>query len=56
VSDAVAVLFGRDFEAHELYFASGEARAHLNHLVAISEMQMRFEHTQNVTYFALSQP
>ena len=56
VSDAVAVLFGRDFEAHELYFASGEARAHLNHLVAIGEMQMRFDHIQNVTYFALSQP
>lgn len=56
VSDAVAVLFGRDFEAHELYFASGEARAHLNHLVAIGEMNMYFDEAQKVTYFALSQP
>jgi hypothetical protein len=26
------VLFGRMFGEHELYFASGEARAHLNNL------------------------
>ena len=56
VSDAMAVLFGRDFEAHELYFASGEARAHLNHLVACGEMHMVFDKDQHVTYFALSQP
>ena len=56
VSDAMAVLFGRDFEAHELYFASGEARAHLNHLVACGEMHMVFDKDQQVTYFALSQP
>ena len=33
-SDAIDVLFGRRFSDHELYFASGEARAHLNYLVA----------------------
>ena len=34
VWSALDVLFGRAFGAHELYFAAGEARAHLNHLVA----------------------
>jgi hypothetical protein len=32
VSTAMDVLFGRMFGEHELYFASGEARAHLNNL------------------------
>ena len=36
--DAMAVLFGRDFSDHELYFASGEARAHLNHLVSTHQL------------------
>lgn len=34
VWSALDVLFGRSFGEHELYFAAGEARAHLNHLVA----------------------
>ena len=38
---AMAVLFGRAFDAHELYFASGEARAHLIHLVARGEAEMQ---------------
>ena len=37
---AMAVLFGRSFEPHELYFASGEARAHLNHLVTRGDAVM----------------
>lgn len=37
---AMPILFGSDnFTDHELYFASGEARAHLNHLVAIGQMR-----------------
>ncbi len=32
-SDAMDILFNRRFESHELFFASGEARAHLTHLV-----------------------
>ena len=36
---AMAVLFGNsDFGDHELYFASGEARAHLNHLVTTGQL------------------
>ncbi len=38
--EAMAVLFGKDFGDHELYFASGEARAHLNHLVATKRLTM----------------
>ena len=34
---ALDVLFGRVFGPHEVYFAAGEARAHLNHLVALGE-------------------
>jgi len=37
-SDAINFLFGRRFSDHELYFASGEARAHLNYLVAQNMM------------------
>lgn len=33
------VLFGRSFGDHEMYFAAGEARAHLNHLVAIGRLR-----------------
>jgi glyoxylase-like metal-dependent hydrolase (beta-lactamase superfamily II) len=36
---ALDVLFGRVFGPHEIYFAAGEARAHLNHLVALGEMK-----------------
>ena len=54
VADAMGVLFGKEFEAHELYFASGEARAHLNHLRALGDMvQMQ---KGGVDYFALSHP
>ena len=33
VSDGIDLLFNRRFESHELFFAAGEARAHLTHLV-----------------------
>lgn len=57
VDDAMGVLFGKSFEAHELYFASGEARAHLTHLVATGQMVMspRLD-GKGPIYFALSQP
>ena len=57
VDDAMGVLFGKSFEAHELYFASGEARAHLTHLVATGKMVMNAcdDRTAPI-YFALSQP
>ena len=32
------ILFGRHFGDHEMYFASGEARAHLNYLVAVGRL------------------
>ena len=41
VNDAMGVLFGKNFGAHEMYFAAGEARSHLTHLVAIGNMQRR---------------
>ena len=34
---ALDILFGRVFGPHEVYFAAGEARAHLNCLVALGE-------------------
>ena len=40
VASAMDVLFGREFGDHELYFASGEARAHLTHLVATGRLQV----------------
>ena len=40
VTLAMDVLFGREFGDHELYFASGEARAHLTHLVATGRLQV----------------
>lgn len=40
VTSAMDVLFGREFGDHELYFASGEARAHLTHLVATGRLQV----------------
>ena len=39
VWSAMDTLFGRRFGDHEMYFASGEARAHLNHLVAVGRLQ-----------------
>lgn len=57
VDDAMGVLFGKVFEAHELYFASGEARAHLTHLLAIGEMKIEAKsEAHSPDYFALSQP
>ena len=41
VRSAMDKLFGRTFGNHEMYFASGEARAHLNHLVAVGRLQKR---------------
>jgi glyoxylase-like metal-dependent hydrolase (beta-lactamase superfamily II) len=41
VRSAMDELFGRTFGAHEIYFASGEARAHLNHLVAVGRLHKR---------------
>ena len=35
----MAVLFGRKFGDHEMYFAAGEARAHLTHLAATGRLQ-----------------
>lgn len=57
VFDAMAVLFGKHFEAHEMYFASGEARSHLTHLCAIGKMHMiKRQSAQSADYFALSHP
>ena len=41
VWSAMDVLFGRTFGNHEMYFASGEARAHLNYLVAVGRLHKR---------------
>lgn len=38
VWSAMAVLFGREFGDHEMYFAAGEARAHLTHLAATGRL------------------
>ena len=57
VDSGMGTLFGKSFEAHELYFASGEARAHLTHLVATGRMQLQQDALgQAPDYFALSQP
>ena len=42
-ADAMQVLFDRVFGAHEIFFASGEARAHLGHLVASGQMKAGVE-------------
>lgn len=42
-ADAMTVLFDRVFGAHEIFFASGEARAHLGHLVATGRMHSQFD-------------
>ncbi|MGC6517643.1 MAG: MBL fold metallo-hydrolase [Candidatus Puniceispirillaceae bacterium] len=57
VFQAMSVLFGKSFAAHELYFATGEARAHLGHLVATNKMMIvEKSDDKGVDYFALSQP
>ena len=50
-ASAMAVLFAFELTDHELFFASCEARAHLNHLVARGEMQIRQD--AGVDYFSL---
>jgi glyoxylase-like metal-dependent hydrolase (beta-lactamase superfamily II) len=37
-NDAMALLFPFELTDHEIYFASCEARAHLNHLVTLDKM------------------
>jgi hypothetical protein len=44
-------LFAFDLTDHELFFASCEARAHLNHLVARNEMRIQTE--DGIDYFRL---
>ena len=41
VWSAMDELFGRTFGDHEMYFASGEARVHLNHLVSVGRLHKR---------------
>jgi glyoxylase-like metal-dependent hydrolase (beta-lactamase superfamily II) len=48
-ADAMRILFAFDLTDHELYFASCEARAHLNHLVTRDEM--RIEQVAGIDYF-----
>ena len=48
-ADAMRALFAFDLTDHELYFASCEARAHLNHLVTRDEM--RIEQMAGIDYF-----
>ena len=50
-ADAMHTLFTFDLTDHELFFASCEARAHLNHLVARNEMQIQTE--DGIQYFYL---
>lgn len=40
---AMQLLFGRVFNPHELFFAAGEARAHLGHLVHLGEFRTKME-------------
>ena len=48
---AMRALFSFDLTDHELFFASCEARAHLNHLVARDEMQIQTK--DGIDYFHL---
>jgi glyoxylase-like metal-dependent hydrolase (beta-lactamase superfamily II) len=50
-ADAMYALFTFDLTDHELFFASCEARAHLNHLVARNEMQIQTK--DGIEYFYL---
>ena len=38
-SDGIDILFNRRFESHELFFAAGEARAHLTHLMKLNKVK-----------------
>jgi uncharacterized protein (DUF1786 family) len=41
--DAMQVLFDRGFGPHEIFFASGEARAHLGYLVSTGQIESFFK-------------
>ena len=43
VSDGIDILFNRRFESHELFFAAGEARAHLTHLMCQRKVSKKTE-------------
>lgn len=43
VASSMEVLFSRVFGSHEIFFAAGEARAHLTHLVATGRMVMTLD-------------
>ena len=51
-ADAMATLFPMELTDHEIYFASCEARAHLNHLVTRGEMSC--EAVDGITIFSPS--
>ena len=51
-ADAMQTLFSFKLNDHELFFASCEARAHLNHLVKLKEMSISRE--TGVDIFQLS--
>ena len=42
-SDGIDILFNRRFESHELFFAAGEARAHLTHLMCQRKVSKKTE-------------
>ncbi len=52
VNSSIDVLFRRKFEEHELFFASGEARAHLNHLVSKNKLH-KFKDVNDVDYYKI---
>ena len=52
-ADGMGALFDQEFGPHELFFAAGEARAHLTHLVATGRMAM--EEDGGVTMFRAGQ-
>lgn len=49
VRDGMEILFERRFDAHELFFASGESSAHLNHLVAKGKLEI--ESQDGILYY-----
>jgi hypothetical protein len=42
-SDGIDILFNRRFESHEIFFASGESRAHLTHLMHQGKLEKTTE-------------
>ncbi len=51
-ADAMQTLFDFALSDHELFFASCEARAHLNHLVAREEMMVNKDNAVDIFYLA----